>query len=235
MKNLNNYIIEKLRITKDSVHDSSNLIPDDAIFDKLINSDMLKFKKFNKIHAQSLCNRLKTAESLIKHWIALMLLTGSRPMINKENDKIISFPGNYGYTFLDKAFKINKNITNNDAIDAYNEAFNKYGDNYYNDTYNTLIKMSIDSLLKPISSVCTYKLKPFSHDSYSKIIQYNINRLLTGNFLFIPFTVDYKNQSADCEMIVSISGGYYYGFYVNGENCKYYNDFLIKLSNELGI
>jgi len=236
MNNLSQYIIEKLRINKDTKTDilkNNYIINDENIFKYIIDKNCINKNGYSLSDTERVANKLKYPKNLINVWIAILLMTKSTPII--KDDKIYSYPGNYGQPLLEKALKNNSEISFFEIIDAYEKSKDEYQDKYFKEDYNLYIKQCVETLLdttmKGLSSC--YELKSFEEDSYSKFINDNLDKF--KDKILIPFRVKYNKQTVDCEIIVSYSGNRYYGFYINSKDCKYANGFVEKLAEELNI
>lgn len=231
MIELDNYIVEKLKLNKDIKDINTYTITkeDEEKVKDIFNSTSRYSVGYDRERCKNLANKCLSANSCIKKWVTIMIMTNSVPYIYKNT--VISLPGNFGSYFVDRGID-QYNAKAQDFINAYELAKpeelhdlpTKLAAEYY-DVIETLLDVIIKNQKYRIEFNYT------DYDSYSKEAL-EIMKERNGK-IALPFEVTYKNKSAKCE-IIFIIGGTYYNYRVNDKNFKWSQQFIDELKNELG-
>lgn len=229
MRQINQYILEKLKINKDSkIEINKNFIPTAED----LNSARITLKycdkdKFSFI--EEFAGTIKGKNKIMRMWIATMLKTGSIPYI--DGDTVNSLPGNFGRTYIDRLLK-DKELTAENILEQYkniSKDINCEVDPHVTDYFNTEISIILNKVL-PKDNYAT-QLKYDEYDNYGDLgIEQNKKR---NGIITIPFDVIYGKYTVPCE--ISFLGYGYYNYRVNGKDYNWSNDWVDALKKELNI
>lgn len=228
MNDISKYIIEKLHLNDKIEVGKNEYIPDKKEYDEMksVFYDSGKdIGQYKEPTAKGILNMCRGEKSLLKHYIALLNITRSTPY--KYGDEIRSYPGNYGFEFVDKLikrgyFKIDEILSNcelnQDDIDLPENIKKHY-----------LTK--VESLCSMLSKNLTYELV----DEYSDAAKKKFNELVSSNYrpIIVSFIVEKDNKKAKCEFIYAVNSYFFYS--VEGTVCKWSDDFLKELIKRLDI
>lgn len=241
MIQLNNYIIEKLRINADIKVSNPNekLIPSEEDFKRIRWERVVNGRTqsgnghYSSIGERDDAIRLRNVNRLIHLYIALLIITGSEPFI--KDNKIYSYPGNYGHYYIEQILKYKNDIDFNEIIDTYDEALDKYKEKCNWKEYTGIFEHNIEAILNSVSKTVDYEIKPFTEKSYSDAAKKFID--LKKNTSVVPFTAKCGKYSAECELVFDshANNPHYYGFIINGKDYKTSQDFIKELKKEFNL
>lgn len=228
MRELNAYIIEKLKLNKDIKMTDSNMklnVPKDEDYKFLKTLSIDDITNMDEVR-----KKCKYCTKMERYWIALMQLTDSRPFI--YNGEIYSYPGNFGRHLLDNMLK------NGFDIDDTYFQYDMQKDNEIHDTYGIIksVKdyykhMVNDNLLRYVDENLNIKLKDFDDSNYTEKAKEIIRK--RNGIIILPLELSMNSKSVDAEL--GFIGSSYYHYSVNGKKCYTFQDFTDEIKKQLKV
>jgi len=234
MLNISEYIIEKLQLTDKIKVSVSNYMPEEKDFETLKKMGVLQnsHHMYLRDKEEDVAKRFSSVSQLMRYYIAILIATGSTPFIGKDN-KLYSFPGNYGRSLIEKASQSKKDeIHIEEVIDVFNDAVDEWKNKAKPDDYLKQLNQYVDTIVNMISKAATFEFKPFNEDNYSDIGKTFLNKINKANI--VPITIKYNNHKVDCELCLSNYGSYY-AFIIDGKNYGTSTPFIEKIRELLNI
>ena len=236
MRNINTYITEKFRISKNSIASSaSNYKLPDVAYDKInhtIFDSTFRRAGYSEYACQELAKSINSKDNCIKFWLATQYLTKSIPY--KYKNTIYSFPGNYGYPFIDKL--VSEFNFNEDDIDNLLSIY-KYGLGYKEVKFPQLLKDHYNSNIESIINSTKYKgVLDYELIFYDDINDYSkttkeIFEKNTGSVI-IPFYLIYGNERFKCE-VINRGNSVYFNYKFERDDYRLNSKFLKRIEEEI--
>ena len=241
MKQLNQYIIEKFKISKDikNISLSDKYLPTDEDYKIISNIFDSTFRKsgYSYYAVEELVKGCRNKISCIRLWIGIMLCTKSKPYIYENS--IHSYPGNYGISLINKAInKFGADIS--DIIDIYDEckkeekkgipkdleeSYNSKIEGILNQYFDTYTRNGFKYTIDLVYNNCSKEAKDIL----------NMNRLHMDDVVVLPYILEYSksNKILKCEVVYRGSANLLYTLNHRAEKTS--SRFIDKIKEEFGL